>query len=51
VRDAVTELLGDPGYRAGANRIREEISAMPSPEDAVPALDRLAATAPTPLGS
>ena len=43
VRDAVTDVLSDPGYRAAAGRIADEIAALPAPEDTVPLLERLAA--------
>ena len=43
VRDAVTDVLSDPGYRAAAGRIADEIAALPGPEDTVPLLERLAA--------
>ncbi|GAB2976397.1 glycosyltransferase [Saccharothrix stipae] len=42
VRDAVAEVLADPGYRRAAERVRAEILALPEPERAVPLLERLA---------
>lgn len=33
VADAVTDVLTQPGYRAGARRVAEQIAAMPSPDD------------------
>jgi UDP:flavonoid glycosyltransferase YjiC (YdhE family) len=44
VRDAVRAVLGDPAYRAGARRLREEMLALPGPEHMVALLERLAAT-------
>ncbi|MEP6813476.1 MAG: glycosyltransferase [Actinomycetota bacterium] len=38
VREAVVELLTDPSYRACACRMANEISAMPHPADAAPAI-------------
>jgi UDP:flavonoid glycosyltransferase YjiC (YdhE family) len=43
VRDAVANVLSDPGYRAAAGRIADEIAALPAPEDMVTLLERLAA--------
>ena len=42
VRAAVTRVLADVGSREAAERIRDEIAAMPGPEYAVTLLDRLA---------
>jgi hypothetical protein len=35
-------VLADPGYRLAAQRVRDEIAAMPAPEYAVGLLERLA---------
>jgi UDP:flavonoid glycosyltransferase YjiC (YdhE family) len=43
---AVQALLGDSPERQAAGRLREEIAAMPSPRDVVPALVELAKRAP-----
>lgn len=43
VRAAVTEVLGDPGYRRAAERVREEMLRLPEPTEAVPLLERLVA--------
>jgi UDP:flavonoid glycosyltransferase YjiC (YdhE family) len=43
VREAVAGMLTDPTYRANAQRIRDEIAALPGPEHAVELLDRLVA--------
>ncbi|CCH33131.1 activator-dependent family glycosyltransferase [Actinosynnema sp. NPDC047251] len=43
IRDAVLRLLGEPRFRDGANRLRDELRAMPSPNDVVPQLEELAA--------
>jgi UDP:flavonoid glycosyltransferase YjiC (YdhE family) len=43
VREATSEVLAEPTYRRNAERIRDEIAAMPSPERAVRLLERLAA--------
>jgi UDP:flavonoid glycosyltransferase YjiC (YdhE family) len=43
VREAASTVLADPTYRRNAERIRDEIAAMPSPEHAVRLLERLAA--------
>ncbi|MEV8440504.1 glycosyltransferase [Actinosynnema sp. NPDC051121] len=42
VRAAVAEVLADPGYRRAAERVREEMLALPEPGAAVPLLERLA---------
>jgi MGT family glycosyltransferase len=41
IRDAVTTVLGDPAHRAAAERVRDEIAALPGPEHAVALLSRL----------
>ncbi len=41
-RQAVLAVLGDPAYRATAERLRDEIAALPGPEHAVALLERLA---------
>lgn len=41
VRDAVTRLLDDDGYREAAGRVAESIEAMPSPGDVAAALESL----------
>jgi UDP:flavonoid glycosyltransferase YjiC (YdhE family) len=43
VRDAVADVLSDPGYRAAAARIADEIAALPAPEDMATLLEQLAA--------
>lgn len=42
VRAAVRGLLSEPGYRAGAHRLQQEIARMPGPQRAVELLERLA---------
>jgi UDP:flavonoid glycosyltransferase YjiC (YdhE family) len=42
VRDAVAAVLEDPSCRAAAQRLRDEIAALPPPEHAVGLLERLA---------
>jgi len=42
IRRAVADVLADPGFRVGAERMREEIAALPGPETIVPLLERLA---------
>ena len=42
IGEAVQELLGDSPERQVATRLRDEIAAMPSPAEVVPALVRLA---------
>jgi MGT family glycosyltransferase len=44
VREAVAAVLRDPGYRAAAERVRDEIRALPGPEHAVRLLERLGET-------
>jgi UDP:flavonoid glycosyltransferase YjiC (YdhE family) len=41
VAEAVRALLDDPSYRAGAERVCEEIAAMPSPDEVVTVLEAL----------
>ena len=43
VRAAVSRVLEDPAYRRNAERLRDEISALPEPAHAVGLLERLAA--------
>ena len=43
VREAVSNVLEDPGYRRAAERMRDEITALPGPAHAVTLLERLAA--------
>lgn len=40
VRAALERVLGDPGFRAAAQRVRAEISAMPAPRTVVKELER-----------
>jgi len=42
-REAVATVLADPTYRRAAERLRDEIAALPGPEHAVALLERLAA--------
>ncbi len=42
IRDAAVAVLGDPGYRIAARRLRDEIAALPPPDEAVARLVRLA---------
>jgi UDP:flavonoid glycosyltransferase YjiC (YdhE family) len=42
IRAAADDVLSSPGYRAQAERFRDEIAALPGPEYAVPLLERLA---------
>jgi UDP:flavonoid glycosyltransferase YjiC (YdhE family) len=42
VRDAVRTVLDDPAYRRAAERIRDEIAALPGPEAAITRLEALA---------
>ncbi|MFI1913917.1 nucleotide disphospho-sugar-binding domain-containing protein [Nocardia sp. NPDC020380] len=46
IRRAVHDLLADPGYRAGADRLRGEILAQPSPIDVAGQLCALTAASP-----
>ncbi|MEV7548179.1 glycosyltransferase [Amycolatopsis sp. NPDC089917] len=41
VRDAVSSVLREPSYREAAARLRDEVSAYPSPEKTVPLLEGL----------
>jgi UDP:flavonoid glycosyltransferase YjiC (YdhE family) len=41
VRAAVAAVLGEPRYRAAAERVRDEIAALPGPEEAVARLESL----------
>lgn len=43
IRSAVREMLSDPSYRRHAQRVRDEMAALPGPEHAVELLERLAA--------
>ncbi|OMI37211.1 glycosyl transferase [Streptomyces sparsogenes DSM 40356] len=43
IRNHLAKLLEDPSYRAGAERLRQEVLAQPSPNEVVPELERLAA--------
>ncbi len=43
VREAVSTVLGDSTYRRAAERLRDEIAALPGPAHAIPLLERLAA--------
>jgi len=42
VREAVSRVLEDPAYRQAAERMRDEIAALPGPEHAVMLFERLA---------
>ncbi|MEV4754148.1 activator-dependent family glycosyltransferase [Micromonospora sp. NPDC049559] len=48
LREKLVTVLEDPSYRAGAQRLRQEMLASPSPNDVVPVLERLAAGHRTP---
>jgi UDP:flavonoid glycosyltransferase YjiC (YdhE family) len=50
VRAAVEAVLGTPAYRAAAERVRDEIAALPGPDAAVEALERIGRTTEPPLG-
>ncbi|ALG09445.1 activator-dependent family glycosyltransferase [Kibdelosporangium phytohabitans] len=43
VRRDLLRLLGEPGFRAGARRLRDEVLAMPTPNEIVPRLESLVA--------
>jgi glycosyltransferase (activator-dependent family) len=43
IREHVVRMLEDPAYRAGAERLRQEVLAQPSPNELVPELERLTA--------
>ncbi len=42
IREATREVLREPGYREQAQRLRDEMAALPGPENAVELLERLA---------
>jgi hypothetical protein len=42
VREAASDVLADPTYRLNAERMRDEIAALPGPDHAVTLLERLA---------
>ena len=46
LRAAVTQVLGDPRYRRNAERLRDEIAALPDAASAVPLLEALAPARP-----
>lgn len=50
IRAAVQRLVDDPRFKAGAQKLRDELLAMPSPAAAVPELERLAARHTEPAG-
>jgi UDP:flavonoid glycosyltransferase YjiC (YdhE family) len=50
VRDAVRDVLTDGRYRRNAERLRDELRALPGPETAVGLLERLAAGRPAGAG-
>jgi UDP:flavonoid glycosyltransferase YjiC (YdhE family) len=43
ITEAVSEVLADPSYRSAAQRLRDELAALPGPADAVAQLERLVA--------
>jgi hypothetical protein len=43
VRDAATRLLTDPAFSTRAGDLRDELRAMPHPDDLVPMIEQLAA--------
>jgi glycosyltransferase len=43
LREKLVRLLEEPGFRAGADRLRQEMLASPAPNDVVPELERLTA--------
>jgi MGT family glycosyltransferase len=49
VREAVATILDNASYRLAAERIRDEIAALPGADEAVPLLERLVTSAPRPL--
>jgi UDP:flavonoid glycosyltransferase YjiC (YdhE family) len=51
IRDAVRAVLADPTYRRNAERVRDEMAALPGPEYAVELLERLARGKQPPLAS
>ena len=42
VRDAAAAVLGEPSYRAAADKMRDEFAALPGPEHAIALIERLA---------
>jgi UDP:flavonoid glycosyltransferase YjiC (YdhE family) len=42
VREAVADVLSDPSHRSAAERIADEIAALPGPEDVIGGIERLA---------
>ncbi|OEV02639.1 activator-dependent family glycosyltransferase [Streptomyces oceani] len=44
IREKLVQLLEDPSFRSGAERLQREMLAQPSPNDAVREVERLAAT-------
>jgi UDP:flavonoid glycosyltransferase YjiC (YdhE family) len=48
VREALEDVLADPGYRAAAERLRDELEALP---DVAHAVEPLTALAPSRAGS
>jgi UDP:flavonoid glycosyltransferase YjiC (YdhE family) len=50
VREAVTDVLSEPSYRSAAERIADEIAALPRPEDTVPLLEASALSPGPPTG-
>jgi UDP:flavonoid glycosyltransferase YjiC (YdhE family) len=50
VREAVADVLADPSYRSAAERIADEIAALPGPEATMPLLERLATSRRTSAG-
>jgi MGT family glycosyltransferase len=42
IRHSVQTILGDPSYQRNAERIRDEMAALPGPEHAIALLERLA---------
>ncbi|KDN21997.1 activator-dependent family glycosyltransferase [Amycolatopsis rifamycinica] len=43
VRELVTRLLDEPSFRRGAHRVRDEMTALPSPAELVPDLEKVVA--------
>jgi hypothetical protein len=43
MRKQLSLVLGDPSFQAGADRIYQDLLAMPSPVDLVPVVERLTA--------
>jgi UDP:flavonoid glycosyltransferase YjiC (YdhE family) len=50
VREAVADVLADPSYRSAAERIADEIAALPGPEATVPLLEASSLSARRPSG-